>query len=186
MIGRSRSSLSIYLLGGLRIEQDGEEYANPFPTVRADSLFAFLLLSPGRAFSRDHLAELLWPGAERVKAQSRLNATLYHVRKFLVDRLGPEADRVLVARRTTVHLSPPAEWGVDVWEVERLLSEADTADPGSREWRRSRREAAALYRGPLLPELEEEWCRDRRYSLEQRIMIFLLLSRYKLSKFLTQ
>jgi DNA-binding SARP family transcriptional activator len=60
------STLELFLLGGLELRYDGEPLAKP-PTVKSQSLLAYLVLHRVRPQSRDHLAELYWATGRSAK-----------------------------------------------------------------------------------------------------------------------
>jgi DNA-binding SARP family transcriptional activator len=73
-------SIAVHLLGRPRVERDGE----PVPAPRgrkAWGLLAYLMLSRLRSPSREHLAELLFPGADDPLGAVRWN--LAEIRRLL-------------------------------------------------------------------------------------------------------
>lgn len=164
-----KARLTVYLLGGLRVYVNGQLLSRPFPTGKTVSLFAFLLLQPGRAFTRDYLAELFWPEVDVESARGSLKSALLPIRRVLEPR-EEDRGRVLASPRNLVLFNPPESCWVDVWEIERLLGMAEAASPHSPDWFEALENAVPLYRGPLLPERDDDWCRQRRVGLSQWVV----------------
>jgi DNA-binding SARP family transcriptional activator len=68
-----------------------------------------------------HLTEALWPDAEGDTAVRSLHTTLHRLRKAL------GANNLIEVGQGMVSLNPRRVW-VDVWALERLLSEIDSAE----------------------------------------------------------
>src|SRR5262245_43484435 len=56
-----------------------------FPTRKARALLAYLAFRPGRAHSRDEVADLLWSKRDNEQARGSLRRTLSDIRKSLGD-----------------------------------------------------------------------------------------------------
>lgn len=131
------------LFGGLAVEVEGRSLP-PIPGFRAQSLFAYLLLHPG-LHPRVRLAGRFWPDVLDTSARASLRVALFTVRKAL-DSAGATA--YLAADRLSAGLAEGLPRWVDVEVFDHLLG---AGDAGSLE------EAVALYQGPLLAELPDEW-----------------------------
>jgi DNA-binding SARP family transcriptional activator len=143
----SAAGVRIQLLGGLRLETaDGGHV--PSPTGRARSLFIYLLLHPQAAHSRERLAEVLWSEEVPERAARNLTEAAYRLRHALPGLV--EADR------GTLRLVAAAATWVDVWEFETWMRAATRDDL---------RQAVALYRGELAPEVYDDWIAPRRALL---------------------
>ncbi|HVK02867.1 MAG TPA: AAA family ATPase, partial [Armatimonadaceae bacterium] len=136
--GTERGGWRIEMLGGLRVRCRDRTLAR-FPSRKAAALLAYLALNPGRFHARDALAEMLWPDAPRASQLHNLRLTLSRLRGMLA----PD-DALLDADRLAVRLDPDA-FTTDVAEFEDAVARKD---PDA---------ARALYAGPLLPGLNEEW-----------------------------
>ncbi len=79
------SKLQVQLLGGVAFHcQESEQAAEiTFPTKKAQALFAYMAMQPGRTFSRDTLANLLWSRSATTQAKGSLRQTLTQIRKEL-------------------------------------------------------------------------------------------------------
>jgi DNA-binding SARP family transcriptional activator len=136
------------------------------------ALLVFLLLHPHRAFSRSYVAGTFWPDAEEAAARQGLRVALVALRKLLEER--PEQkDSLLVTSRSEIQLhSGPRLW-VDVWELRRRLDESRRLPRGSGEWFEALERVVALYRGPLVPDIDNDWCLPLRDELRQQALAVL-------------
>src|ERR1700755_2909290 len=78
------AALTVRLLGSFEARLD----AGPpiqFPTRKARALLAYLAICPGRAHSRDEVADLLWSMRDDEQARGSLRRTLSDLRKSLGD-----------------------------------------------------------------------------------------------------
>ncbi len=138
----------VRLLGGFDID-DGQQGLSRLRSRAAMALLARVALAPQRAHAREELAALLWPDASAATGRSRLRQTLSLLKAVLEPPGGPP---VLLADRRVVRVASAALW-CDALAFEEAL----------RAGRRD--EAAALYRGELLPGLYDEWIEDERARL---------------------
>jgi predicted ATPase len=146
--------LCVYLLGDLRLYWNEE----PLPliqTTKARSLFAYLVLNRRTTHSRAVLAGIFWPDMPEEHARRRLRQALWHIAR-VVDRLplGP----YLLREGDAVGFNTALPHWVDVDEFEAL------SQGGIEEMA----QAAALYRGQLLPEVFDDWVLVDRERLRER------------------
>jgi DNA-binding SARP family transcriptional activator len=164
------------ILGPLEVEDNGRPVALGGPKQR--TLLALLLLTPDRAVSVDRLADAMWAGEPPAAAA---NALQYHVSR-LRKRLGDGAAIVTREPGYLIRLDPGQ---LDLLRFERLLAEADGAEPG----RASRLlgEALGLWRGEPLADLADDvhtqpdiqrLAASRLAALERRVDADLALGRY--------
>ncbi len=142
-------SCHIRLFGGLQVQERGR--LCPIPGGKARSLLAYLLLHGANPASRDRLADRLWPNARPTRARRNLSDTLYR----LGQALGKEW---FVATPRRIGLSPELDLEVDLWEFEAAIRAGGVADLDR---------AVTLYRGELLPELDEDWLLMPRVALHE-------------------
>jgi hypothetical protein len=115
----------IELLGGLCVRQ-GDRSPVRFDSAKTAALLACLALDPGRARSREELAEELWPGEDPEATRSRLRQALAVLRRVL-EPPGTTPESVLIAmRRPDVQLDPAAVT-TDVAEFQEALRSAGSA-----------------------------------------------------------
>src|SRR5512139_1550005 len=81
---RTMTRLVVRLLGGFRVEVDGEAVYG-FETDKARALFAYLIVEADRPHRREILASLLWPERPDAIARANLRQALVRVRRALGD-----------------------------------------------------------------------------------------------------
>jgi predicted ATPase/DNA-binding SARP family transcriptional activator len=154
----------IELLGDLRASLAGH-IVTRFRSRQARSLLALLAYHPGRAFSRDQLAELFWPEAEPEAARLSLRVALSSLRRQL-EPPGTPRGSVIAADRGLVRLNAAA-MRTDISEFHECLRGAEhTRKPEERVAWLTR--ALELYRGELLPGCYDEWVVAEREMLASR------------------
>jgi DNA-binding SARP family transcriptional activator len=151
-------SLRVRLFGGLEISR-GDTLLPPFPTRRARSLLAYLVLHRDRAISRDVLCSLLWGEEAEADARKALRTTLWRIRSVLEPY---ESDRGAYLRVDGPQVTFPgtARAWVDVAEFEACLRQIRGIGAGqvvAEEAERLTR-AVQLYQGDLLDGLYDDWC----------------------------
>jgi DNA-binding SARP family transcriptional activator len=132
---QSSNGLDLHLLGTPLLEISGSE-GWILRDQKATALL-FYLAATGRAFSRDHLATLLWGDSPESNARHSLRSSLYHVRQALAGR---KASGLLVTGTHMIYLDITASQ-CDVLRFRALLE---------RKTEEALAEAVLLYRGPLL------------------------------------
>jgi DNA-binding SARP family transcriptional activator/tetratricopeptide (TPR) repeat protein len=133
------TKLSLALLGPPVVQRDGIPVT--FDTRKAIALLALLAVT-GREYSREQLADLLWPEADSAKGRASLRRTL----SVTAAVMGPG----LTISRAAVTLEPDAV-RVDVREFERLIARPDAA---------SLERAVELYRDDFLAGFVVRGCPD--------------------------
>ena len=157
------ATLSIRLLGGLRIERG--DNALEIGPQRVSALVAYLLAHRDRPNPRAHLAYVLWPESDEAQARTNLRKTLHQLRHSL-----PEAEQLLAMDGPTLRWRPEAAFEVDVERFDQATQRAQQAHAsGTLDLEREHlEEAARLYRGDLLPEISDDWLEAERERLHQR------------------
>jgi DNA-binding SARP family transcriptional activator/predicted ATPase len=163
--------LSVSILGPWELRVDGRLLPRP-STQKAQSLLAYLIVHRSTAHSREKLAALFWPDADEDRAQRSLRTALWSLRRLLSDT-DPETAEALDTSRFDVRWAPHSEVAVDLEQFEQA----------ARQWAQVRDEpqaaipilqpAVALYRGPFLEGLYDDWCLDERYRLEEQYLSML-------------
>lgn len=171
-------SLSLHLLGGFSVLRDGVPVAG-FSYDKVRALLAFLAIEAGSTHSRERLADLLWPEAERESARGSLRHALFSLKRAL----GPEGDALLRADRHSLTTLAAFAEHVDFHEFSAAFP--DPAEmPGFSPGRLERQ--AALYRGELLAGLSlldapdfESWLANRReQALAHALALHQCLAEY--------
>jgi len=144
------STLHLHLLGTFDIRCDDEALLLP-PTLKAQSLLAYLALHRDRPQPRQRLAGLFWGDRPERKARHSLATALW-----LIRRCFPH-EQVILSDPHTVQFDPHTALWLDVEEFEHRASEEDLS---------SLQAAADLYRGDLLDGFYDDWIISERYRLE--------------------
>jgi DNA-binding SARP family transcriptional activator len=153
---RSAVSLRIELLGGFRILTDGRPARTP--SARQQQLIAFLVLQSGRgATQRQRVSGVLWPESTDVQALTNLRRELHHLREGW-----PAVEACIVSGSRTLM------WRDDGPAVVDVVAFEGAADRGVQGDRAALQEAAALYKGAVLPDCTAEWIEADRERLRQR------------------
>ncbi len=170
--------LAVTLLGGFAVAVEGQPVTR-FESNRVRALLAYLALPPGRAHSRAHLADLLWPDQPADAARANLRNTLSRLRHALDDH-DPGRPLILADQHTVALTAGPEV----VCDAAHFVTLADTC-AAHEHWHLETcrtcaprlREAAELYQGALLGELSlshsphfEEWLLASRARLEQHAL----------------
>jgi len=180
-------SLTIRCFGGFEVRR-GEQVLEGFESRKVRSLFAYLACQRERAFTRPHLAGLLWPEKPERDARRNLRQALYNLRTVLgctkepapEQRQAPAEEPVkssILARKGGVRLAPKLACWVDVEAFEKATAQALGMGSISPHEVAS---AIRLYRGDLLAGLSmpessafEDWLDTERERLRERMMIAL-------------
>ncbi len=158
----------IELLGGLRATQ-GDRTITRFRTQKTGALLAYLAYHRNRSHPRELLIEILWPEADLASGRNNLSLALSSLRRQF-EPPGVPAGAILTTDRANVALNP-ALVTTDAAEFEALVNAAGSEDGPER--LQALAEAAALYRGPLLPGYYEEWIEPERARLAEAYLAAL-------------
>jgi predicted ATPase/DNA-binding SARP family transcriptional activator len=160
---KSVNMLEIRLSGRFEVKLDGRPV--PLPSRPAQSLFAYLALSPGTAHRREKLAGLLWPESSDDNARRNLRQSLWHIRKTL----GDAAPHYLHSDDMTVAFAAAVNFWLDVALLEKPIGAEATPE--------ELMAIVSVYGGELLPGFYDDWVvwqRERQQSLFERKMEQLL------------
>ena len=151
------ADLEIRLFGAFQVT-----FGQPITTLhspRQQALVAWLLLHAGNAQPRKYIAFAMWPDSDEPQAQTNLRRELYHLRRGL-----PGSEEYLEVNAQTLHWRTDAPYRLDVSEFEAaghgLLGSAADLE-----------RAAGLYRGDLLPALDDEWLEPYRTALHDQAVL---------------
>src|SRR4051812_8380375 len=134
-------------------------------TPRLQALLAYLALHRSVPQPRRQVAFVFWPESTEALAHNNLRQTLHQLRRAL----GP-AGSVVQADARTVGWAADAPLVLDVAAFEQALDAADAAERGHHlpALSTASEQAAALYRGDLLPNCYDEWIAPLRARLHER------------------
>ena len=141
----------IRLFGNIEV-LDPQGELLPLPTQKVGQLLAFLWLNRPYAQPRAMLAGQLWPETDDSKARQSLRKALSDLRKLFDEY----ANAIFTTTRTTVCFAENAPCWIDVEQFDLEIGAANGADLDLRIQHLS--EAIALYSGPFLQGLYEDWC----------------------------
>ncbi len=154
--------VAVFTLGKLYLRA-GQHTITSFPTRQVEELFAFLLLNPDVAHSREKLIELLWPFEEGNGSRGRFSTVLWRLRSTL-DSFGDLSARCLQVTRTTVILKRQPDLDIDFVRFEQALQQAGLAERA--EIVESHLQCALeLYLGDLFEGIYADWCLLERERL---------------------
>jgi DNA-binding SARP family transcriptional activator len=156
-------ALDIHLLGDFRLVYDNTPVMS-VNTTRLQSLLAYLVLRRDAPQLRHHLAFLFWPDSTEAQAHTNLRNLLHLLRQAL-----PDADRFLGVDRQTLQWQADAPFTLDVSDFESAMTQAEEAEQAGNQAavQGALEEAAALYRGDLLPSCYDDWILPERERLRQ-------------------
>lgn len=164
-MGERHAQLTVHLFGVPEIRIAGTPLALHHQKARA---LLYYLAASGRAFTRDHLATLLWSEALEGNARHSLRSSLYHLRQAFHAQ---GIDDILPGDGELISLKLDAS-ACDVLAFRRLLAEESEA---------SLLAASKLYQGPMLQgfavtdaPLFEEW---QRFEVDELARLHLGLLR---------
>lgn len=170
--------LTISLLGPMWITRDSRAVAG-FEYDKVRALLAWLVLEADRPHRREALAGLLWPEQPEKTARDSLRNALATLRRAIGDA-GVDPPYLFITREA-VQFNADSDHTLDVVEVTRRLEQAGRHRHRNPDTCRIcaawRREAADLYRGPLLAQFSlpdspefEVWLLNRREQLHRLVM----------------
>lgn len=156
----------IELLGGLRISS-GQRVSHRLQTRKAGALLAYLAYFADRPHPRSVLGELLWPDADPDMARHNLRQALFSIRRQF-EEPSPHTLPLILADREAVQINPERVT-TDVSAFRLALRRARQASH-TLEQHRHLQEAVELYRGELLPGLNEDWILPERRGLADKFV----------------
>ena len=144
------TTLQLCFLGPLGISCVDRKLSKP-PTLKSQSLLAYLVLHREQPQLRDRLAEMFWGDRPERKARRSLATALWHIRRCLPD------ETLILSDSHTVQFDPRADLRLDVEVFEGCAIRDDV---------RSLRSAVERYRGEFLAGFHDDWIISERYRLE--------------------
>lgn len=150
--------LEIRLLGEFELRSHGVSLPPP-ATLKAQSLFAYLVVHRRRLCHRERLAECFWPARPADRALHSLSTALWHIRRVL-----PPGE-FLLADSHSVQFNAESDFWLDTAVLRSLVRVGAPDETPACETARLRK-AVSLYRGDLLEHFYDDWCLEERYALE--------------------
>ena len=150
------------------------------------TLLAFLLIQPGRIYSRNNIASLLWAECSEEQAHSCLNTALWRLRKVLEPNGVPAGTYLISTSNGELGFNFSGDYWVDVIEFERTIQHATNIEFTSISTIDIHRleQAVVLYRADLLEGCYDDWViREReRLHLSYVEALYYLLNFYQYHK----
>jgi DNA-binding SARP family transcriptional activator len=145
---RPEADISTLTLGPLELRVAGRRVLK-WNSLKARSVFQYLLIHHGRPVRRDALMDLHWPDHTYTAARNNLNVALYNLRNIL-DGPWPGLQPILY-QDGCYALNPKLKWRIDREEFLSALSQAHLANLTGRSGEAigHYQRAVQLYRGPL-------------------------------------
>ncbi len=157
----SHSPIRVKLFGSSEILGVADEVGDGFGAKSRELLF-FLLLHP-QGVGRDQIIEALWPETDPDKGYENFKFQLRVVRRHLRSDSAPTEK--FIEQTDDVYRPSPEAFEVDVWEFDRLISQA--AEGGGAEALNS---ATSLYRGELLRAVYYSWAEPMQRYFGDRFL----------------
>ncbi len=178
-------TLRIHLFGIFRLYRDtSPQEIRVIPNVQA--LLAFLLVQPGRMYSRDKIASLLWGELSEKQAHSCLNTALWRLRKVLEPQGVHPGTCLVCTPNRELRLNWRSNCWVDVVEFEQTIQHVTDIEYKSISINAIHQleQALALYNGELLEGCYYDWVvREReRLHLKYISALYYLLNFYQYHK----
>ncbi len=159
----------IDVVGPMRLTRDGMPVDAPeLRRARVRQLLSALVLRP--VLTRDQAIELLWPELDPAKAARNMRVTLTHLRRLLEpDRCRGDASYHLRTDGDTIRLLESEFLCVDLWTLDVLDKRAGQARADGDIDRAAAllTDAAALWRGDVLPDLHDVRSPDVEVEVDQ-------------------
>ncbi len=159
----SEAEVAACVLGPLDLTVAGQRILR-WNSLKARTVFQYLVVQIGRPVRREVLMELMWPDHSVGSARNNLNAALYSLRNTL-DQQGNRVPYILYKDGCYLP-NPELMWWIDRTEFLTTLQHAELARRGghSRQAVSAYLRAVRLYRGPLFEDDRDgDW-----YLPEQR------------------
>jgi len=165
------SRLQIRCLGDFEVRQDGRPVVG-FESLKVRALLAYMVCQRERAFTREHLASLLWPERREEVARRNLRQALYNLRTALGTSSPP-----LETVQGQLRIAPDFDFWLDVKAFENALRRIDPTQTLD-----THRLAGAvrLYRGEFLSGFPlrdssafEDWLLTERERLREGVVTVL-------------
>ena len=178
-------TLRIHLFGTFRLYWDtSPQEIRVIPNVQA--LLAFLLVPPGRMYSRDKIANLLWGELSEKQAHSCLNTALWRLRKVLEPQGVDPGTYLVCTPNRELRLNWRSNCWVDAVEFEQTIQHVTDIEYKciSIDAIHQLEQALALYNGELLEGCYYDWVvREReRLHLKYISALYYLLNFYQWHK----
>ena len=159
------TDLTVRVLGHVEIFRDISKpfAADAWTTRRARDIFCYLATSKHRRVAKDVLIEAFWPDQDPETVEKNFHPTISHIRKALNSQQTLKQN-FIVFRDGAYQLDPDLSYSIDTSEFDELVKAAETAkrEKDAVRLRASLEAAHALYRGPFMAGVYEDWADEMR------------------------
>ncbi|NOY98283.1 MAG: AAA family ATPase [Chloroflexi bacterium] len=121
------------------------------PTLKSQSLLAYLIYNQDRAHVREHLIDMFWGSSPPAKGRRSLSTALWHIRRCF-----PEQN-LLQGDSQSIRFSFPGRVQIDSRQFENKFS-----NPTFRDYQ----DAVAQYHGEFLDGFFDDWIINERFRLQ--------------------
>ncbi len=167
-------ALHLYLFGRFQACWN-ERTLDSLDSSKVQELLCYLLLNREHAYSREHLAELLWPDCLAGQSRKYLRQVLWQLRSALNAQIESLDTHVLQVDSGFVAVNPNAKLWLDVDAFERAFNvtrDMNGQDLDDEEIRLLQ-DAVALHKADLLETWYQDWCLYERERLRSIYVIML-------------
>ena len=189
MSHRSKSHMSLFTLGSLRIEIDGQSLTH-FRTNLVPALLVYLAVEDAlhgpQPHRRDTIIDLLWPGLPDKSARANLRQNLYLLRKTIADsplqaESAAEVDEFLLGDYQALQINPNAAYDLDVADFIYLLQSTQSHEhlnlTNCPTCQQQLQTAVSLYQGPFLADFylpDSDGFEDWAYAVREKLQCLVL------------
>jgi WD40 repeat protein/serine/threonine protein kinase/two-component SAPR family response regulator len=172
------NKITLHMLGPFQADLDGQAITD-FRTRKVQALLIYLA-TENKAYQRELLLDLLWPGLPERSARSNLRQIVYYLRN-LIPTTPDNGQPLIIANRQEILLNPEADIQADTAAFAALLEKSQSHSHLDlflcSECRQDLEQAAALYRGDFLVDFYlddsnefEEWAQTQRQYFRRRVL----------------
>lgn len=176
------AELSIKLLGPFRAELDSQQLTG-FRSDKVRALLSYLVVEAQRPWTRDQLADLMWPDFSEDKAQSYLRNALWNLKHVIA--VANTATPFIIITQKTIQFNTRATYWADIDAFHKQVTKScpDSNQPLMDVDISGLEKALALYQGDFLagftidsPVFETWMVRTRENLRQERVKVLRCLS----------
>lgn len=150
----------IVCFGGFEIYKEDQAEPVRFPTVKAEELFAYLLVNRNTTVSKWTLCDRLWPEVPSAdKVEHKLHVTMHRMKKTLRENgIGVH----ISSQRGFYRME--CDETCDYVQFEQAVADMTNAENGDPE---ALAKTIELYKGPLFANRDYDWCEAERERMSR-------------------
>ena len=148
--------LKVHYLGGFKLAYQDSQQSRPIalstpPTIKSQSLLAFLIFFRDQAHRRDRLVDMFWRDTSPSKARRSLSTALWHIRKCF------PGQNPIQGNSQTIQFTFLGEVELDIEKFKKKANQRTSSDL---------QDATILYKGDFLDAFYDDWIINERYRLQ--------------------